>query len=475
MVVIAGVMGIAITSLINNLGNPSGTVFWLCPHCLCVQTPCIQAQIAQRTRQSTEAVDISKALIPQHILTTTSHSHNTIDYLLCSDVDAMTKDGFPLVPQFSKDEVNFPTSPGSSIPNAKSDATIKHVNWYIIPGDLGFGASPTITADSCVWWFEKDYPYSTPYAKNPNITTPGANLDSTYKPQPQGGWLGPQQLALPIQLTTQQVYPWALIADTTGGRAGSRPQQPLVDAKATNLTGQSFGTGLLGAMDTYYYANVSTDPITAFPGLSGFQAVPYYQEASGSSSANDVDDALTNKIRTLVEGLSRVNKSALLAEKPTPQQRVEYFSQVGALVQNMPIGALIFSAIDSVAKRFDYTLQIGTDIRLLRASNYPSRGLRLMQQHTSLANAIRMYQSPISLIFFQTCFNECLRCLLTWMRMNTSENIVGRQCDKDHPRIPWHASIVHHKGRPPYCIVCWKNLVSVRSLVLAAYLRHYTC
>ncbi|KAK3828786.1 MAG: hypothetical protein J3Q66DRAFT_307161 [Benniella sp.] len=332
MVVIAGVMGIAITSLIDNLGNPS-------------------------------------------------------DYLLCSDVDAM-KDGFPLVPQFKKDEVNFPSSPGSSIPNAKSDATIKHVNWYIIPGDLGFGASPTITADSCVWWFEKDYPYSSPYAKNPNITTPGANLDSTYKPQPQGGWLGPQQLALPIQLTTQQVYPWALIADTTGGRAGSRPQQPLVDAKATNLTGQPFGTGLLGAMDTYYYANVSINPVTTFPGLSGFQAVPYYQEASGSSSANDVDDALTNKIRTLVEGLSRVNKSALLAEKPTPQQRVEYLSQVGALVQNMPIGALIFSAIDSVAKRFDYTLQIGTDIRLLRASNYPSRGLRLMQQHTSLANAI---------------------------------------------------------------------------------------
>lgn len=351
-------------------------------------TPCILAQIVQRT-----TICLSSSSSPQHILTGAAafHLHDIVDYLLCSDVDAMTERGFPLVPQFSKEEVNFPTSPGSSIPNAKSSATIKHVNWYIIPGDLGFGASPKITADSCVWWFEKDYPYSSPYAKNPNITTPGANLDSTYKPQPRGGWLGPEQLVVPVELTSQQVYPWSLIADATGGHAGSRPQQPLIDAKATNLSGQPFGTGLLGAMDTYYFANISIDLRTG-TGLSGFQAVPYYQEVTGSNFASDVDDALTNKIRTLVEGLALVNKSALLAEKPTTQERIEYYSQVGALVQNMPIGALIFNAIDSVARRFDYTLQIGTDIRLLRASNYPTRGLRLMQQHTSLANAIRMYQ-----------------------------------------------------------------------------------
>ncbi|KAG0365950.1 hypothetical protein BGZ54_005998 [Gamsiella multidivaricata] len=282
MVVIAGAMGIVITSLINNLSNPS-------------------------------------------------------DYLLCSDVDAMTPRGFPLVPQFSKEEVNFPTSPGSSIPNAKSDAIIKHVNWYVITGQLGFGSSPTITADSCVWWFEKDYPFSSPYSKDPNISTPSANQDSTYKPQPQGGWLGPQELMAPVELTTQQMYPWLLVADET--------------------------------------------------------AVPYYQQAAGSGSAYDVDDALTNKIRTLVEGLSLVNKTALRAENPTPQQLIQYYAQIGALIQNLPTGALIFHAIDAVARKFDYTLQIGTDVRLLRAANYPMRGLRLMQQHTALVDAI-MKTSP---------------------------------------------------------------------------------
>ncbi|KAF9098547.1 hypothetical protein BGX27_000767 [Mortierella sp. AM989] len=333
MVVIAGAMGIVITSLINNLGNPA-------------------------------------------------------DYLLCSDVDAMTPRGFPLVPSTSKEKANFPTSLGSSIPNAKSDATIQHVNWYIIPGKLGFGSSPQITADSCVWWFGNEYPYSSPYAKNPNITTPGANMDTTYKPQPQGGWLGPQQLIAPIELTTQQTYPWFLTADETGGLAGTRPQQSPVDAKSGNLTGQPFGTGLLGSMDTRYYTNITKDPGSMFPTVTGFQAVPFYQQVSGSEISKSVDDAITGEIRILVDGLARVDKSAIRAKDPTPQQLIEYYTQIGALVQNMPFGALIFNVIDAVARKFDYTLQIGTDSRLLRAANYPDRGIRLMQQHTSLTNAI---------------------------------------------------------------------------------------
>ncbi|KAF9206131.1 hypothetical protein BGZ49_002958 [Haplosporangium sp. Z 27] len=333
MVVIAGAMGILITSLINNLGNPA-------------------------------------------------------DYLLCSDLDAMTPRGFPLVPTTTTQKVDFPTSPGSSIPNADPSATIQHVNWYIVPGDLGFGSSPTITADSCVWWFENDYPYSSPYAMNPNITTPGANLDTTYKPQPVGGWLGPQELMAPIELTTEQTYPWFLTADETGGLAGTRPQQPPVDANSGNLTGQPFGTGLLGNMDTRYYTNITMDPATAIPTVTGFQAVPFYQQVAGSGSPSNVDDALTGEIRALVQGLSLVNKSALLATNPTPEELIQYYSQIGALIQNMPFGALIFNTIDAIARKFDYTIQVGTDIRLSQAANYPNRGLRLMQQHTALTGAI---------------------------------------------------------------------------------------
>ncbi|KAG0019644.1 hypothetical protein BGZ82_011827 [Podila clonocystis] len=331
MVLIAGAMGIVITHLINNLGNPS-------------------------------------------------------DYLLCSDVDAMTARGFPMVPSFSKQEVNFPTSPGFEIPNAKSDSTIKHVNWYIVPGKMGFGSSPTITADSCVWWFEKDYPFSSPYSKNPNITTPGANLDSTYKPQPQGGWLGPQQLVAPIELTTQQMYVWALTADQTGGKAGTRPRENQIPPtpEALNQLNQTYGTGLLGGMDVHYYVNITK--ATGLPAVGGLQPVPFYEKVAGADS--EVDDALTQQIRVLVEGLALVNKTAIRAKDPTPAQLIEYYAQIGALVQNMPMGALVFNAIDAIARKFDYTLQFGTDIRLSQAANYPNRGFRLMQQQTALTNAI---------------------------------------------------------------------------------------
>ncbi|KAF9413059.1 hypothetical protein BGZ94_000850 [Podila epigama] len=332
MVLIAGAMGIAITQLINNLGNPS-------------------------------------------------------DYLLCSDVDAMTAKGFPLVPSFSKEEVNFPSSPGSSIPNAPSDATIKHVNWYIVPGELGIGGAPTITADSCVWWFEKDYPFSSPYAKDPNITTPGANLDSTYKPQPQGGWLGPQQLMAPIELTTQQVFAQSLSADQTGGKAGTRPREAQIPPTLEALTqlNKTYGTGLLGAMDTRYYVNLtrSSDGTT---GLGGIQPLPFFEQVAGSGY--DVDDALTGRIRVLIGDLALVNKSAIRRKDPEPAQLVEYYARIGSIVQNMPMGALIFNAIDAAARKFDYTLQVGTDVRLSRAANYPDRGFRLMQQQTALTNAI---------------------------------------------------------------------------------------
>ncbi|KAF9586403.1 hypothetical protein BGW38_005680 [Lunasporangiospora selenospora] len=329
MVVIAGAMGILITNLVNDLGTPA-------------------------------------------------------NYLLCSDVDAMTPRGFPLVPSFSDQVVNFPTSPGSQIPNAKAGDTIKHVNWYIIPGNLGFGSSPTITADSCTWWFEKDYPYSSPYAKDPNITVPGANLDSTYKPQPQGGWLGPQQLMVPIELTTQQFYPWLLTADLTNGQAGTRPQQPQISIQSANLTGQPFGTGLLGSIDTRYFANITRT--TQLPSISGFQLVPFYKDVGGTEDS--VDDALTGQVQTLIKRLALVDKTAIRAQDPSPEQLIEYYSQIGSLIQDMPIGAVIFNAIDFVARKFDYTLQVGKDVRLSRAANYPKRGIRLMEQHTALVGAI---------------------------------------------------------------------------------------
>ncbi|KAG0232000.1 hypothetical protein BGW42_008511 [Actinomortierella wolfii] len=344
MVVIAGAMGIGITALINNLSKPS-------------------------------------------------------DYLLCSSVDAMSPQGFPLAPSNSKDDtVPFPTTPGSEIPHAKKDSTIKHANWYIVPSTLGIGQAPTISADSCVWWFEKDYPFSSPYAKDPNITAnSGVNLDTTYKPQPQGGWLNPMQLQIPIQLTKAQVYPWAIAADLGNSAiSGSRPRQPALEAtpgvppppvEAGNGNNSAIGTGLLGKMDTLYYVNITAGD-AMIPSVKGYQPVPFYESLGTTTSEADVDDALTGKIRELVQAIAAVDKGPLRSSKPDPQELIKYYAEIGSLIQQMPFGALIFRFADMAAKKFGYTLQFGVDLRLSNAANYPDRGFRLMQQHTSITNAI---------------------------------------------------------------------------------------
>ncbi|KAG0262066.1 hypothetical protein DFQ27_002566 [Actinomortierella ambigua] len=353
MVVIAGTMGIGIAALINNLSNPS-------------------------------------------------------DYLLCSNVDAMSPQGFPLAPSSQKDNtVAFPTSPASDIPHAKKDATIKHANWYIVPSVFGFGQAPTVSADSCVWWFEKDYPFSTPYAKDPNITAGtagGVNLDTTFKPQPVGGWLNPMQLVAPVQLTKAQVYPWAIAADLgPSSISGTRPRQPALAATpgvpppvpapaGGNSSGNgSTGTGILGMMDTLYYVNITAGSgggAMSLPRVAGYQPVPFYESLGTTASEADVDDALTGKIRDLVQAIATVDKGPLRTSKPDPQAMIKYYAEIGALIQQMPFGALIFRAADLAAKKFVYTMQIGVDLRLSNAANYPDRGFRLMQQHTSITNAI---------------------------------------------------------------------------------------
>ncbi|KAF9976452.1 hypothetical protein BGZ73_008587 [Actinomortierella ambigua] len=344
MVVIAGAMGIGIAALINNLSNPS-------------------------------------------------------DYLLCSNVDAMSPQGFPLAPATQKDDtVTFPTSPGSEIPHAKKDATIKHANWYIVPSVFGFGQAPTVSADSCVWWFEKDYPFSSPYAKDPNITADagGVNLDTTFKPQPAGGWLSMKQSQASVELVKAQSYPWAIAADVgQSALSGTRPRQPALTATmgvpppVPPAAGgnSSSGTGILGMMDTLYYVNITTGSM-GFPELKGFQPVPFYESLGKAVSEADVDDALTGKIRDLVQAIAQVDKAPLQTSQPDRMALIKYYADIGVLIQQMPFGALIFRAADMAAKKFGYTLQVGVDMRLSNAANYPDRGFRLMQQHTSLTNAI---------------------------------------------------------------------------------------
>ena len=47
----------------------------------------------------------------------------------------------------------------------------------------------------------------------------------------------------------------------------------------------------------------------------------------------------------------------------------------------------LFDKIDPLLKQWDYTLQIGDDIRISRAVTFPRQGLRRIAQQSQLSNA----------------------------------------------------------------------------------------
>jgi hypothetical protein len=50
---------------------------------------------------------------------------------------------------------------------------------------------------------------------------------------------------------------------------------------------------------------------------------------------------------------------------------------------------IFFDDVDLDQKKFKFTMSIGTDIRLTAASNFPSQGIRQMEQFTKLSNSLR--------------------------------------------------------------------------------------
>ncbi|CAG8546687.1 16969_t:CDS:10 [Funneliformis caledonium] len=182
---------------------------------------------------------------------------------------------------------------------------------------------------------------------------------------PKSGWFGTYSLA------QYQTFPWAFVRDADGMDYGTKPKlAPVsnVDEFYPENTILSQSSGLLGQIDTDYYANVTSSPFGY--NVSSFQPVPFFDKRQGS--IEDFDNLISDSIREIINDLALVDKSVI---------------EISKIITKMPFGSVLFDKIDPLLKQWDYTLQIGDDIRISKLATFPSQGLRRMIQQSQLSNA----------------------------------------------------------------------------------------
>ncbi|RKP13742.1 hypothetical protein BJ684DRAFT_15885, partial [Piptocephalis cylindrospora] len=319
------------------------------------------------------------------------------EYLYCSNLSAMSPSNLPIT-----NSSNLPTTPASQVPGAQGTGEggmVRHTN-FLLNNNMGSSFSiPTSAATSCVFWFGHSYPARAPYeaATGMNNTV---RKDTTFKPDPTGGWLGPDQLAFPSAISQFQTFPWALVsqAPEVAGIGTKGRQATLVDSSAlaafSATPPSATGSGLLGSIDTDVYVNVSRlqapNELGVPFAVTGFQPVPYFinipNEGDGGAQAQ-IDDQLISLIRSTLSAVARVNKTVIERDEGSAAERLQYYVDVAAAVTNMPWGAIHFDRADPGSLAWSYTLQMGMDTRIQAAASYPSAGLRLLAQQTQLSTA----------------------------------------------------------------------------------------
>ncbi|KAJ3122218.1 hypothetical protein HK098_003018 [Nowakowskiella sp. JEL0407] len=284
---------------------------------------------------------------------------------------------------------------------------ITHTN-FLPPDGITSAALSSLGVNNnpCVRWFGKQYPYSEPYERDPKIL-PGFffDLDSTFIPQPSGGWLNPTNFAksiLPLssyQLKMNYLYSFdssidsksvgtlednGVFTDFTKLPASFSINPPYFPANSTN--------GLLGTIENRIWLNVDrTQLLNARPNTTvAFQAkvVPWYNKTDGSTE-RAIDDILGKTIRRVLDNLSTINKTAVSSLTAVSQEDyLNFLSSVADVLQELPYGGVFFRAIDHVAKKYGITFSIGSDGRISQSSGFPRAGIRQLAALTELDNAI---------------------------------------------------------------------------------------
>lgn len=149
----------------------------------------------------------------------------------------------------------------------------------------------------------------------------------------------------------------------------------------------SEANGLLDTIEPRFYAKISETLIsdTGFQPFDSFTQVPYF--ISNFTSDDQFDKIIPENIQQTVKRLAIVDTASIVSNTLGDLERAKTVGQLQDAYQYTPYGGIFFDKIDHQEKRYDYTLQFGSDPRIRYAPGFPTAGLRRLLAQAQLSNA----------------------------------------------------------------------------------------
>lgn len=327
------------------------------------------------------------------------------EILYCSSLNSSTSNNVPIQNTTDSRIKTY----GANVIFGSTTNSILAVNYFQLSASLiGFSAGGAGTKYPCVFWFQKNYPTSNsslgPYESPNNISSallPLYKMDSTYIPQPFNGWIGilasnssnpDSQLESQLFQTYQQRswYVYSTSSSVPQSLVGSLQQGSLLNLQQAALSSSlvsynnaTASNGILDTFETRFYVELAVDEVSAAVSISGVQRVPYFVATADLTT----DAALTKYIEKCIPELAKVDKTALLRGRNAKNLLI-YNAGVNAVLKDVPFGGFTIDQLDFANGKFNFTYQIGRDIRIQSSSSFPLPGIRQMQLQTQLSNAI---------------------------------------------------------------------------------------
>ncbi|CAG8491768.1 7977_t:CDS:10 [Scutellospora calospora] len=321
-------------------------------------------------------------------------SSNPDEFLFCSNVNAESLFGIPL----QQGSTNLPTAPSDQVPNSSGKTNlIKLVNFFLPPSDASTFSIPG-NPQSCVFVFGHGYPAVLPY--QPPVaqsTINSTRRDTTFIPDPSSSpWLSNLSLSYsPIlsYISQIQTYPWSNIREAPGINVGQKPlHDPALSLANFSNPNETYpgDFGILGNINTNYYVNITEGSDSSFK-VQNFLPVPFFSKPLDSNSYSNIDqldqafdNILSDSILNVINELAKVPKISLINQ--SDPALLNYNTKIAGIITKMPWGNILFDSTNNFSKQWNYTLQIGSDIRISAAASFPSKGLRRISQQSDLSN-----------------------------------------------------------------------------------------
>ncbi|KAI8620642.1 ABC-2 family transporter protein-domain-containing protein, partial [Chytriomyces sp. MP71] len=350
------------------------------------------------------------ALLGKVINDLIAQSQTIEDIQYCSNNNSLNGIGWPIFK--ASDKGVF----GANIPNGKSVNFLSYISFAKLNNNPG--AALLGTNKPCVNWLGKSYPQFSPiYERNANLTGI-AQVDSTYIPPPNGGWIDQLRhvaadsatldMASLQRFTGFQQSAWSLvgsepeITSAVGSlrNGGLLSILNLLSLNATAMGTPSYdpNTGLLGSVEQRVYVNLSVPSRGKSKyEIVGAQLYPYFDTTLQIKTPEELDDAISKKLSQLIQDLASLNKTVLTAGVRKTTADVTLFQiNAQAVTSRMPSGGLFFSSLKPEELRLSLVLAVGSDIRVNAAANYPTQGFRTLMLVAQIGQAaLRTFGSAI--------------------------------------------------------------------------------